>query len=205
MSSVSSAASARSSASTTGTDNTKRLQITHVDAYGPYLRIYGQMNPDAMAVLRNRIQEMLRTCLAIDPTWPVQRQQVPLRIGTLCLYKSTKGIAPADFEFLRVRILDVIINSGQQNATHGQKPLVKVEVEFVDYGGKALVASYEVSVCVSKAQNILAHIHTYKISLHIFFFCINSLMHSSCSVINNTMCCSVFSGWCHLQGRYAMF
>ncbi|XP_011177865.2 maternal protein tudor [Zeugodacus cucurbitae] len=143
MSSVSSAASARSAASTTGTDTTKRLQITHVDAFGPYLRIYGQQNPDALAVVRNRIQELLRTCLAIDPTWPVQRQQVPLRIGTLCLYKSTKGIAPADFEFLRVRILDVIINSGQQNATQGQKPLVKVEVEFVDYGGKALVGSYE--------------------------------------------------------------
>nr|XP_036225781.1 maternal protein tudor isoform X2 [Bactrocera oleae] len=143
MSSVSSAASARSAASTTDTDTTKRLQITHVDAFGPYLRIYGQMNPDAMAVLRNKIQEVLRTCLAIDPTWPVQRQQVPLRIGTLCLYKSTKGIAPADFEFLRVRILDVITNSGQQNATQGQKPLVKVEVEFVDFGGKALVASYE--------------------------------------------------------------
>ncbi|XP_017476597.1 PREDICTED: maternal protein tudor isoform X1 [Rhagoletis zephyria] len=137
MSSVSSAAT-QSAASTMGTDSTKRLQITHVDAFGPYLRIYGQMNADAMAGVRNKIQQLLHTCLAIDPTWPVQRQLVPLHIGTMCLYKSTKGSAPVDFEFVRVRIQDVITNIGQ-----GQKPLVKVEVEFVDYGGKALVASYE--------------------------------------------------------------
>ncbi|XP_054737133.1 maternal protein tudor [Anastrepha obliqua] len=138
MSSVSSAASAQSVASTTGTDTTKRLQITHVDAFGPYLRIYGQMNPDAMTVVRNKIQQLLPTSLAIDPTWPVQRQQVPLRIGTMCLYKSTKGAVPAGSEFMRVRILDVI-----STITQGQKPLVQVEVEFIDYGGKALVASYE--------------------------------------------------------------
>ncbi|CAD7014816.1 unnamed protein product [Ceratitis capitata] len=143
MSSVSStAASAHSAASTTGTDTTKRLLITHVDAFGPYLRIYGQMNQDAMAVVRNKIQEMLRTCLAIDPTWPVQRQQLPLRVGNICLYKSNKNNAPGNFEFLRVRILDVLIDSAQ-NATQGQKQLVKVEVEFIDYGGTALVASYE--------------------------------------------------------------
>ncbi|XP_067630078.1 maternal protein tudor isoform X2 [Eurosta solidaginis] len=130
------------SVSSSTTDATKRLHITHVDAFGPYLRIYGHANPDAMTVVRNRIQQMLPTCLAIDPTWPVQRQLVPLRTGAMCLYKSMNGSTPTDFEFKRVLILDVITNSAQ-NGTHGQNPIVKVEVEFVDYGGKALVASFE--------------------------------------------------------------
>lgn len=83
---------------------------------------------------------MLTTCYAIEPSWPVARQQALLLPGAMCLYKRINGAAPADFEFVRSRITKVI-----STATPTAQTPPKVEIDIIDYGYAATVASFEVS------------------------------------------------------------
>lgn len=126
-----------------GNNERKRLFITHVDSWGPYLKISGHLNPDAMGVVRSQVQKILLTCYAIDPSWPVARQQDLLLPGAMCLYKRINGAAPADFEFVRARILNVVVASSMAPPTTPPK----VEIEIIDYGHTETVASFEVSKC----------------------------------------------------------
>lgn len=123
----------------------QRLFITHVDSLGPYLKISGHLNPDAMGVVRSQVQKILTTCYAIDPSWSVSRQQALLLPGAMCLYKRINGAAPADFEFVRSRITKVITTTTAATPTAQQTP-PKVEIDIIDYGYIATVASFEVSV-----------------------------------------------------------
>ncbi|KNC21229.1 Maternal protein tudor [Lucilia cuprina] len=130
-----------SSASTSagGNNERKRLFITHVDSLGPYLKISGHLNPDAMGVVRSQVQKILTTCYTIDSSWPVARQLALLLPGAMCLYKRINGAAPADFEFVRSRIIKVI--AAPSSAPPTTTP--KVEIEIIDYGQVATVASVE--------------------------------------------------------------
>lgn len=124
-----------------GNNERKRLYITHVDSLGPYLKISGHLNPDAMGVVRSQVQKLLTTCYTIDSSWPVARQLALLLPGAMCLYKRINGAAPADFEFVRSRIIKVV--AAPSNAPPTTTP--KVEIEIIDYGYTATVASVEVS------------------------------------------------------------
>ncbi|XP_073827812.1 protein tudor-like [Musca autumnalis] len=138
---ASSSTSSGSSSSTTASNERKqRLFITHVDSFGPYLKISGQLNPDAMNVVRMQVQKILPQCYTIEPSWPVARQQALLLPGAMCLYKLINGAAPADFEFVRSRITKVI-----NTATPTAQTSPKVEIDIIDYGCTATVVSYEVS------------------------------------------------------------
>ncbi|KAL9913282.1 tudor domain containing protein isoform 1-T2 [Glossina fuscipes fuscipes] len=114
----------------------KRLHITHVDSLGPYLKISGHLNPDIMKVVRNQIQTCLANCYAIDPTWPVTRQQALLLPGAMCLYKRINDGTSVDFEFVRARIKNVIAPKSPQATP-------QVDVEVIDYGYMATVVSFE--------------------------------------------------------------
>ncbi|XP_073845267.1 tudor domain containing protein [Musca autumnalis] len=135
-----SSTSSGSSNSTTASNNERkqRLFITHVDSFGPYLKISGQLNPDAMNVVRMQVQKILPQCYTIEPSWPVARQQALLLPGAMCLYKRINGAAPADFEFVRSRITKVI-----NTATPTAQTPPKVEIDIIDYGCTATVVSYE--------------------------------------------------------------
>lgn len=134
-------ASSGSGSGTASNPERKRLYITHVDSFGPYLKIAGLLNPDAMGIVRSQIQKQLATCYAIDQSWPVARQQALLLPGAMCLYKRINGAAPADFEFVRTRIVKVIASNSPQT------PL-RVEIEIIDYGYNCTVLGYEVSALV---------------------------------------------------------
>lgn len=144
--STSSLTNGGSSATTSagGNNERKRLFITHVDSLGPYLKISGHLNPDAMGVVRTQVQKILTTCYTIDASWPVARQLALLLPGAMCLYKRINGAAPADFEFVRSRILKVV--AAPANAPPTTTP--KVDIEIMDYGHTATVASVEVNFCV---------------------------------------------------------
>lgn len=133
--------SSSTSAGGGGNNERKRLYITHVDSLGPYLKISGHLNPDAMGVVRSQVQKLLTTCYTIDSSWPVARQLALLLPGAMCLYKRINGAAPADFEFVRSRIIKVV--AAPSNAPPTTTP--KVEIEIIDYGHTATVASVEVS------------------------------------------------------------
>ncbi|XP_061396523.1 maternal protein tudor [Musca vetustissima] len=139
-SSVSSSVAAAAAAGSSGSNNERkqRLFITHVDSLGPYLKISGQLNPDAMNVVRMQVQKILPKCYTIEPSWPVARQQALLLPGAMCLYKRINGAAPADFEFVRSRITKVI-----NTATPAAQTPPKVEIDIIDYGCTATVVSYE--------------------------------------------------------------
>ncbi|XP_065370364.1 maternal protein tudor isoform X2 [Calliphora vicina] len=122
-----------------GNNERKRLFITHVDSLGPYLKISGHLNPDAMGVVRSQVQKLLTTCYTIDSSWPVARQLALLLPGAMCLYKRINGAAPADFEFVRSRILKVV--AAPSSAPPTTTP--KVDIEIIDYGHTATVASVE--------------------------------------------------------------
>lgn len=126
---------------TSGNNERKRLFITHVDSLGPYLKIIGHLNPDAMGVVRSQVQKLLTTCYTIDSSWPVARQQALLLPGAMCLYKRINGAAPSDFEFVRSRISKVV--APPSNAPPTTTP--KVDIDIIDYGHTATVASFEVS------------------------------------------------------------
>ncbi|XP_075166866.1 tudor domain containing protein [Haematobia irritans] len=135
--STSSSASSSMTASSSN-ERKQRLYITHVDSLGPYLKINGHLNPDAMTVVRNQVQKVLTTCYTIEPSWPVARQQALLLPGAMCLYKRVNGAAPADFEFVRSRITKVI-----NTATPTAQTPPKVELDIIDYGCTATAVSFE--------------------------------------------------------------
>jgi len=111
------------------------LFITHVDHVGPYLKVYGQVNRDAAFLVSKRIEQVLPTCFAIDPSWSVERQQALLTPGTFCIFKRTNGPAPGDVEYMRTRVA-----SAELEGQH-----MRTEIEFLDFGFKRTVNSHDVS------------------------------------------------------------
>ncbi|XP_017087277.2 protein tudor [Drosophila bipectinata] len=107
------------------------LYITHLDHVGPYLKIYGQVNRDAAFLVSKRIEQLLPTCFAIEPSWSVERQQALLTPGTFCVFKRTNGAAPGDMEYMRTRVVTA--------ALEGTK--MRIEIEYLDHGFKRTVDS----------------------------------------------------------------
>ncbi|EDW91282.1 maternal protein tudor [Drosophila yakuba] len=109
------------------------LFITHVDHVGPYLKVYGQVNRDAAFLVSKRIEQLLPTCFAIEPSWSVERQQALLMPGTFCVFKKTNGPAPGDIEYRRIRVVSADLE--------GQ--VMRTEIEFLDFGYKRTVDSHD--------------------------------------------------------------
>ncbi|XP_017015661.2 protein tudor [Drosophila takahashii] len=109
------------------------LYITHVDHVGPYLKVYGQVNRDAAILVSKRIEQVLPTCFAIEPSWSVERQQALLTPGTFCIFKKTNGPAPGDVEYMRTRVVSAELE-GQQ---------MRTEIEFLDLGFRRTVNSHD--------------------------------------------------------------
>lgn len=117
------------------------LYITHLDHVGPYLKIYGQANRNAAFLVSKRIETLLPTCFAIDPSWSYERQQALLTPGTFCVFKRTIGAAPGDVEYMRTRVL----SAGLDDKHMSNRNQMRVEIEFLDYGYKRNVSSHDVS------------------------------------------------------------
>uniref|UniRef100_A0A6P4FIW5 Maternal protein tudor n=1 Tax=Drosophila rhopaloa TaxID=1041015 RepID=A0A6P4FIW5_DRORH len=109
------------------------LYITHLDHVGPYLKVCGQVNRDAAFLVSKRIEQVLPTCFAIEPSWSVERQQALLTPGTFCVFKRTNGPAPGDVEYMRTRVVSAELE--------GQ--LMRTEIEFLDFGYKRIVNSHD--------------------------------------------------------------
>jgi len=120
------------------------LFITHLDHVGPYLKIFGQANKDAAFLVSKRIETLLPTCFAIDPSWSNERQQALLTPGTFCVFKRTSGAAPGDVEYMRTRVLSAGIDD-KHLANSQNRSQMRVEIEFLDYGYKRNVSSHDVS------------------------------------------------------------
>ncbi|XP_017040883.1 maternal protein tudor [Drosophila ficusphila] len=103
------------------------LYITHLDHVGPYLKVYGQVNRDAAILVSKRIEQVLPTCFAIEPSWSVERQQALLTPGTFCVFKKINGPAPGDVEYMRTRVVAAELE--------GQR----TEIDFLDFGFKRTV------------------------------------------------------------------
>lgn len=50
---------------TSSSGECKRLFITHVDSFGPYLKISGHLNPDAMTIVRNTVCTNIQIYISI--------------------------------------------------------------------------------------------------------------------------------------------
>lgn len=130
------------------------LYVTHLDHVGPYLKLYGQANRDAAFLISARIEALLPTCFAIDPSWSNERQQALLIPGTFCIFKRTNGAAPGDVEYMRTRVLSAGLddkqssnrNSSSGNSSGSSSSQMRVEIEFLDYGYKRNVNSHDVSI-----------------------------------------------------------
>ncbi|KAH8371983.1 hypothetical protein KR093_009569 [Drosophila rubida] len=129
------------------------LYITHLDHVGPYLKIYGQANKDAAFLVSKRIETLLPTCFAIDPSWSNERQQALLTPGTFCVLKQTKGAAPGDVEYMRTRVLSASIDGSSSSSNRSQ---MRVEIEFLDYGYKRNVSSHD--LLFSKQPQLLQNV-----------------------------------------------
>ncbi|KAH8269419.1 hypothetical protein KR018_002793 [Drosophila ironensis] len=108
------------------------LYVTHLDHVGPYLKIYGQVNHDAAILVSKRIEQLLPTCFAIEPTWSVERQQALLTPGTFCVFKRVNGPAPGDVDYMRTRVVHADLSGDQ----------MRTEIEFLDYGFNRTVDSH---------------------------------------------------------------
>ncbi|XP_022222321.2 maternal protein tudor [Drosophila obscura] len=117
-----------------GSTSKFNLHITHLDHVGPYLKVYGQINRDAALLITKRIEHVLPTCFAIEPTWSIEREQALLTPGTVCVFKQTNGAAPGDSEYMRARVM---------NATLDGNKRMRVEIEYLDYGFKRTVSSHD--------------------------------------------------------------
>ncbi|KAH8261357.1 hypothetical protein KR044_007853 [Drosophila immigrans] len=129
------------------------LYITHLDHVGPYLKIYGQANRDAAFLVSKRIETLLPTCFAIDPSWSNERQQALLTPGTFCVLKQTNGAAPGDVEYMRTRVLSAGIDG---SSSGGNRSQMRVEIEFLDYGYKRNVSSHD--LLFSKQPQLLQNV-----------------------------------------------
>ncbi|KAH8254756.1 hypothetical protein KR032_012016 [Drosophila birchii] len=109
------------------------LYITHLDHVGPYLKVYGQVNHEAVILASKGIEQVLPACFGIEPSWSVERQQALLTPGVICAYKRTNGPAPGDVDYLRARVIATELD-GQQ---------MRTEIELLDYGFKRTVKSKE--------------------------------------------------------------
>ncbi|XP_030564874.1 maternal protein tudor [Drosophila novamexicana] len=128
------------------------LYITHLDHVGPYLKLYGQANRDAAFLVSTRIETLLPTCFAIDPSWSNERQQALLTPGTFCVFKRTNGAAPGDVEYMRTRVLSAGLDDKHLN----NRSQMRVEIEFLDYGYKRNVSSRD--LLFSKQPQLLQNI-----------------------------------------------
>ncbi|XP_055837554.1 maternal protein tudor [Episyrphus balteatus] len=99
--------------------NRKSLYVTFVDSLGPYLKICGQLNPDAMRIVRTKIQTVLPTCFTTNAC--------NMQAGAMCLAKRYD-------EICRARITAVM------NAEN------VLQVEYIDYGYMVLVKANEVFI-----------------------------------------------------------
>ncbi|XP_026841742.1 maternal protein tudor [Drosophila persimilis] len=117
-----------------GSSSILNLHITHLDHVGPYLKVYGQINRDAALLITKRIENVLPTCFAIEPTWSIERVQALLTPGTVSVLKQTNGAAPGDTEYMRVRVL---------SATPDGNKRMHVEIEYLDYGFRRTVSSHD--------------------------------------------------------------
>ncbi|TDG48300.1 hypothetical protein AWZ03_005255 [Drosophila navojoa] len=135
------------------------LYVTHLDHVGPYLKLYGQANRDAVFLISTRIETLLPTCFAIDPSWSNERQQALLTPGTFCVFKRTNGAAPGDVEYMRTRVLSAGLDDKQlsnRNSSSGSSSQMRVEIEFLDYGYKRNVSSHD--LLFSKQPQLLQNV-----------------------------------------------
>ncbi|ALC42057.1 tud, partial [Drosophila busckii] len=116
--------------------------------------LYGQANRDAVLLVSKRIETLLPTCFAIDPSWSNERQQALLLTGTFCVYKRIKGAAPGDIEYMRTRVVNAGLDEKQ--ALGGNRTQMRVEIEFLDYGYKRNVNSLD--LLFSKQPQLLQNI-----------------------------------------------
>ncbi|SPP73490.1 maternal protein tudor [Drosophila guanche] len=117
-----------------GSTSKLNLHITHLDHVGPYLKVYGQINRDAALLITKRIEHVLATCFAIEPTWSIEREQALLTPGTVCVFKQTNGAAPGDTEYMRARVMSATLDGNKR---------MRVEIEYLDYGFKRTVSSHD--------------------------------------------------------------
>ncbi|XP_055915745.1 maternal protein tudor [Eupeodes corollae] len=99
--------------------NRKSLYVTFVDSLGPYLKICGQLNPDAMRIVRTKIQTVLPTCFTTNAC--------NMQAGAMCLAKRYD-------EICRARITAVM---NVENV---------LQIEYIDYGYMVLVKANEVFI-----------------------------------------------------------
>lgn len=99
--------------------NRKSLFVTFVDSLGPYLKICGQLNPDAMCIVRTKIQTVLPSCFTTNAC--------NMQAGSLCLSKRYD-------EICRGRIMTVM---NVENV---------IQIDFIDYGYMVLVKANEVLI-----------------------------------------------------------
>ncbi|XP_030387638.1 maternal protein tudor [Scaptodrosophila lebanonensis] len=105
------------------------LHITHLNHVGPYLKIFGQVNRETISLLSKRIEQLLPTCFAIEPSWSLGRQQALLVPGIFCVFKQKYGGAPGDADYMRTRLVSVSIDEQLDDQIQ-----MLAEIEFLDFG-----------------------------------------------------------------------